>query len=170
MANLSKDLTKRIYALGAVTGVLESGNKNDLLHTIVQGISGKDSVKALTKAEALKVIRKLEQLPKKARKPKKKVEPPYPGAQPGMMSVPEQEKAWALVYELIDFDKKDGVPGKGTAGERMAGAIKKILHMDVDLSDPFRWVDTDQSWRLIEQLKRYVSSRKATSQERQKGA
>lgn len=170
MPELSKNMTKRIYALAAVTGVLESGNKNDLLHNLVRGISGKDSVKALTSEEALKVIRKLEQLPKKPRKKQKKVEPPDPGAQPGMMSVPMQEKAWALIYELIDLDKKDGVPSRGTAGERMAGAIRKILHMDVELSDPFRWVDDEQAWLLIEQLKRYVSSREAQSRKRQKGA
>lgn len=170
MPELSKGMTKRIYALGAVTGVLESGNKNDLLHNLVRSISGKDSVKAMTSEEALKVIRKLEQLPKKSRKKKKKVEPPDPGAQPGMMSVPMQEKAWALIYELVDYDKKDGIPSHGTAGERMAGAIRKILHMDVDLADPFRWIDDEQAWLLIEQLKRYVASRGAQSREKQKGA
>ncbi|MEG2286212.1 MAG: phage protein GemA/Gp16 family protein, partial [Eubacterium sp.] len=117
----------------------------------------------------LKVIRRLEALPKKPRK-KKAVKEPFEGAQPGMMGKGVQAKAWALIYQLIEYDEKDKVQSKGTAGERMAGAIRKILRMDVDVSDPFRWVDEQQAWLLIEQLKRYVASREAISKKREKGA
>ena len=48
---ITKEEIRRIYALGAAAGLLESGNREDALHCVVQRITGKDSVSALTNSE-----------------------------------------------------------------------------------------------------------------------
>ena len=74
---------------------------------------------------------------------------------PGKMNEGQQKKAWALIYKLCQLDPSDVVPA-----ERMKGAVKKILGMDIlmDCKNPFRMVSTEQGAKLIDTLKRYVSS------------
>lgn len=57
---VSKGTVKSIYALGAKLGMVESGGGHeDALHMLVQGLTGKESVKELTPAEAATVLAEL---------------------------------------------------------------------------------------------------------------
>ena len=154
---ISKEQIKRIYALGSAIGILKSGNKDDELHCLVYSITKKDSIKLLTEAEFWKVEKALMERMKiyrdnKAPKPKEKVKDDTVA---GMMTKAQQTKAWKLIYELIELDSKGS---SATAGERMVGAIKKILNIQADVKKPFIWISFDQGSFLIEQLKRYVAS------------
>lgn len=48
---LKPQQTQRIYAMAARLGVLESGNKNDMLHTIVYRLTQKESIRTLDENE-----------------------------------------------------------------------------------------------------------------------
>ena len=48
--------TQRIYALGSRLGLLENGNKDDLLHNLVIRLTGKSHISSLTEAEYKTVI------------------------------------------------------------------------------------------------------------------
>lgn len=54
------ELTKKIYSLAAVCGVLKSSSHDDGLHDIVYRETGKTSVRELTEAEAKRVIAELQ--------------------------------------------------------------------------------------------------------------
>lgn len=53
---LKPQQTQRIYAMGARLGLVESGNKNDLLHELVYSIAQKNSVRELDEQEYRKVV------------------------------------------------------------------------------------------------------------------
>jgi hypothetical protein len=59
MSAITKEQIKRIYALGSAIGIVDRGNKDDDLHTLVSGMTGKDSVSDLTGEEFIKVEREL---------------------------------------------------------------------------------------------------------------
>lgn len=155
---ISKEQIKRIYALGSALGILQSGNKDDELHCLVYSITKKDSVKILTETEFNKVEKELMEKMKvyhrgnKAPKPTNKTKEESVA---GMMTKAQQSKAWKLIYELVELDPK---VSSATAGDRMVGAIRKILNIQADVKNPFVWIDFEQGGLLIEQLKRYVAS------------
>lgn len=60
MAAIATQQIRKIYAIGNALGIVERGNAEDSLHDLVSSITGKDSLKALTYAEAQAVIRDLE--------------------------------------------------------------------------------------------------------------
>ncbi len=167
MAAISKEQVRRVYALGAGAGVLESGNKDDSLHAMVRRITGKESVSAMTAAEFKEVERELLSLMqyKNHPQPIKPKTIKSAAVSPGMMNMAQQSKAWKLIYMLIDMDTHKS---KATAGERMVGAIKSILGVDAKVESPFQWVSFEQGFKLIEKLKQYVSS--AEARERKRGS
>ena len=58
--DVSKGTVKSIYALGAKLGMVERrGGHVDALHALVQGLTGKESITALTPAEAQAVLAEL---------------------------------------------------------------------------------------------------------------
>ena len=58
--DVSKGTVKSIYALGAKLGMVERGGGHaDALHALVQGLTGKESITALTPAEAQAVLAEL---------------------------------------------------------------------------------------------------------------
>lgn len=141
-----KEITRRLYAVAASMGLVEGGE--DAFHQIVYRITGKEHVSDLTEAERKAVGREL--IGMKRRDPPK----PKPREEvPGMMTDAQQRYAWRLIYRLIELDKKD-VP----AGERMAGAVRKILQITASPKEPLRWVNREDGSKLIETLKRYVRS------------
>lgn len=161
MAKITKEQIKRIYALGAGLGILEQGNKNDMLHELVTSISGKKSVSDLTVPEFNKVQRELldrmhygsHTVPSK-----KKVNPERENVA-NMMTNEQISLAWRLMYRLEELDTfpklhEDGTPI--SVGERMHGAIMKILKITPNMKEPFRWVNFKQGTLFIETLKRYV--------------
>lgn len=158
---------RRIYAMGARLGILESGSRDDLLHALVCRVTGKVSVRSLTEEEYHAVAKELaEQLraqsleapPTKPYKAKKHEE-----SGRGMMSEGQQRKAWALMYQLEQLDEK---PSAARLGDRLCGIIRRELHIDCAAKQPFRWLTYAQGVKLIEILKKYVSN----AQRRKDGA
>lgn len=56
MAAINAQQIRKIYAIGNALGIVERGSEDDDLHALVSALTGKDSVKALTYAEAQAVI------------------------------------------------------------------------------------------------------------------
>lgn len=147
--------TQRIYALGSRLGLLENGNKDDLLHNLVFRLTGKSQISKLNEAEYKKVVNELyTQL-----KIGGYEDPPHSNATyesvPGMISVGQQKMVWKLMYRLKEFDTE---VQKTTLGNRLCGIIKKELHADATAKQPFRWLTYAQGTKLIEILKNYVNS------------
>ena len=71
--DVSKGTVKSIYALGAKLGMVERGGGHaDALHALVQGLTGKESITALTPAEAQAVLAELRRRSAPAAAPQKK--------------------------------------------------------------------------------------------------
>lgn len=154
---ISKEQIKRLQALGAGAG-LKEGCAEDNYHAVIFRFTGKSSTKDLTGAEFRLVETELLRLMRLgSRKIKAKPKTPQPDTnhRPGMMTKEQQGMAWRYVYRLIELDD---TPGRATAGERMTGAIKKILDLDVTLRDPFLWISQEDGSTLITNLRRYVVS------------
>lgn len=152
MAAVNEQQIKKIFAIGNALGMVERGNREDPLHSLVAGITGKASVKALTSAEAQAVISELQQRqgsPPPRRKSKTYTE------RPGGATAAQQRKVWALLYEL---QKADTAPSRATLGQRLCGVLKKELHIDALPKEPFAWIDFETCNRLIEILKKYVAN------------
>ena len=153
MAAIATQQIRKIYAIGNALGIVERGNAEDSLHDLVSSITGKDSLKALTYAEAQAVIRDLEKrqgdAPPPRRRPKAHTE------RPGGATEGQQRKVWALLYEL---QKADTAPSRATLGQRLCGILKKELHIDALPKEPFVWIDFQTCNRLIEILKKYVAN------------
>ena len=137
---------------------------NDDLHALVNGLTGCESLTELTDVQADTVIRELRSRMRYGnhsepldRKPKKKS-----AAVPGMMTAEQQSLAWRLMYRLQEIDRKPRLHDNGqpyTVGERMTGAIDKILGITTAPGkDIFKWVSFEDGTKLIEGLKRYVRS------------
>lgn len=145
--------TQRIYALGSRLGLLENGNKDDLLHNLVFRLTGKKHISSLNETEYKTVINDLYT----QMKIDNYEEPPHPKpkyeAVPGMMSIGQQKKVWKLMYQLKGLDNGDQ---SAALGNRLCGIIKKELHTDVTVKQPFRWLTYAQGSKLIEILKKYI--------------
>lgn len=145
--------------MGARLGLVESGNKNDLLHELVYGLTDKDSIRELTEQEYKKVIKelaerlKLQNLEEPPRKPYKAQK--YEDSGRGKMSDGQRRKVWRLMYQLEELDTK---PSTAKLGDRLCGIIKKELHIDCNSKQPFRWLTYEQGSKLIEKLKIYVAN------------
>lgn len=139
---------KMIYSLATSIGI-NNNTHDDELHILIYSRTEKESVKDLTKSEASGIISELKQLKGSVKSIK------YVDVPPGRMSKEQQDKAWRLIYMLCEIDKSEA-----PAGERMKGAVKKILDMDINMKNkaPFRMVTVRQGSILIDNLKRYVSS------------
>lgn len=152
---------RKVYALGARLGLVEGNNKNDALHDLVSGITGKISVKQLTAEEYKSVMSelvtrmRLSQLePPPERQGEKRSARCYESA-PGKMSAGQQKKVWALMYQL---QKTDTTPSIASLGERLSGIIKKQFGIDANEKSPMKWLTTEQGNKLIETIKRYIRS------------
>ena len=155
MAAIATQQIRKIYAIGNALGIVERGNAEDSLHDLVSSITGKDSLKALTYAEAQAVIRDLEKrqgdAPHPRRRPKAYTE------RPGGATEGQQRKVWALMYEL---QRRDTAPSTALLEERLCGIIRKELKIDAVPVQPFAWLEFQTCSKLIEVLKKYVANAK----------
>lgn len=146
---------KKIYAIGNALGIKGFGH-DDELHTLVAGVTGKDSIKNLTYQEAGAVMKRLEELQGAAAPPKaEKRRPKEYASRPGGVTSGQQRKIWALMYEL---KKYDAVPNDVSLGDRLCKILKKEMHVDAVARTPFVWLTYTQGNHLIEILKGYVTS------------
>lgn len=146
---------RKIYAIGHALGLVCSGTKEDELHALVAGVTGKNSVKDLTYKEAGQVIARLEGLQGKVSSGAARRQPREYAERPGGITAAQQRKVWALMYELRKYDEaENNVP----LGDRLCRIIRKELKINAIAKEPFAWLDFAQGSRLIEILKGYTAN------------
>lgn len=99
---LKPQQTQRIYAMGARLGLVESGNKNDLLHELVYSIAQKSSVRELDEQEYKKVVAELVNKLRIANLTEPKTVHPFKAKKRedkciGKMSDGQTRKVWQLI-------------------------------------------------------------------------
>lgn len=144
------ELIKKIYSLGAVCGIVESGSHEDGLHVLVHRVTGKSSVRELTEDEALSVIKELREY-LKLRELDKNAPPPNAAA---LMSEQQKSFAFRLIYQLIALDEE---PSAATPRERLCGVVTKVTGKSIDtLHDIFDSFTEAEGSAVIEEIKRYI--------------
>ncbi|ADU26092.1 phage protein GemA/Gp16 family protein [Ethanoligenens harbinense] len=127
--NITKQQIKSIYALGAGLHIVGRGH-DDELHALVDGLTGKESITALDRDEAQRVIAELMR--------RMRGTPPVPPARkkprhyeeaPGGITADQQRKVWALMYELKKIRRQAGgrCPWRPAVRDHPA-AIRHGLH------------------------------------------
>ena len=124
--DIGKGQVKNIYAIAAKLGMVDRSSHEDALHELVQGLTGKTSVKDLTHSEALEVLTELRRRSAPAA-PKKKRARKYDET-PGGVSAAQQKKVWYLM-------------------------ISKQFKVTSFPAQPFRFLTFEQGGVLIEGLK-----------------
>lgn len=140
---------KAIYALGNAAGLVERGRTDDNLHQMVEGMTGKEHVSALTYAEAQEIIGVLKDRMRGQYKARNSEKPT------GGITAGQRKKIWALMYQLADCDMQ---PSSASLGDRLCGIIKRELRIDATPKQPLRWLTYQQGGCLIEKIKGYVST------------
>ena len=146
-----------------IFGLSKGLNMNtEELHLLVNGLTGKESLTELSDSQTETVIRELRSRTHYSGQRFERKEKPRPQSVPGMMTAEQQSLAWRLMYRLQELDEKPKMHENGTSvtvGERMAGAIEKVLGITaIAGKDIFKWVSFEDGSKLIEYLKRYVRS------------
>lgn len=146
---------QRIYKLGSVLGLI----KNDELHTLVYGITGKQHVSQLAndnfKAVEHELLERVKLMNRSAPPPTEKPKNPTLNTVSAGMTVGQQKKVWHLMYELAGHDKHNS---SAKLGDRLCGILRRELKTDAVAEQPFKWLNYHQGSRLIEILKKYVAS------------
>lgn len=143
---------RRIFGLARELGI-----NRDELHILVDSVTGCASITELNKKQTYAVIRELNDRinlsGKTARKNSKPKSQKEETIVPGMITPNQKRYCWNMMYHLAELE-----PRETAVGERMCGAIGKILGITAVPEDPFKWVSFEQGRDLIEGLKRYVYS------------
>jgi hypothetical protein len=142
----------------------KSDDKTDELHLLVSSRAGKDSLTALTSAEAAGVIAELEHNQRfgaSAAQPAKKkfVFREVPGG----ISEGQYGKIVALMCELRKYDDK---PYKASIEMRVSGIIWKYLHINAPHEDPYRWLKGHHGVKLINTLVGMLETAKRQAEQR----
>ena len=146
--DIDKGQVKNIYAIAAKLGMVDRSSHEDALHELVQGLTGKTSVKNLTHSEALEVLTELRRRGAPAA-PKKKRARKYDET-PGGVSAAQQKKVWYLMFQLEKFDP---APEGVQLRDRLCGLISKQFKVTSFPAQPFRFLTFEQGGVLIEGLK-----------------
>lgn len=151
---IKRNETQHIYALAAKLGMVEHGSHEDALHTLVQGLTGKESVKELTPAEAQAVLTELRRRSacgkgRKPRGPRKYTEVP------GGVTAAQQRKIWWLMSEL---ERCDIEPNPAPLRQRLCGIIQRQIGVTAFPADPMRFLRREDGSRLIDILKNYAEN------------
>lgn len=141
---------RKIYTIGGALG-MKGTDRKDPLHDLVNSMTGKNSVKELTYAEACRVIGELEA--RQGTPPPRKGGRPLRKTTPGRVSEGQQRKIWALMYQLAEAS-----PSTAQLGDRLCAIIKKSLGVEAFPAAPFAWVDYKGANKVIEALKGYVAN------------
>jgi len=148
---------KKLYAMAAMLGIVERGNKDDNFHDLVKTLTGKASVKDLDFTDYYDVKQRLENLlqnnkdinksPHKQKRTQR-----YETGKNGITEG-QCKKVWALMYQLAAK-----TPKETPLGIRLVGIIKKELKIDATSKDPLRWLTYERGSVLIEKIKMYIDS------------
>lgn len=133
---------QKLYAKAAVLDMVEHGSHEDAFHQLVYGLTGKESVKALTEQEFQRVDKELSRRLK-------------PDNVPGMITPAQISLVWKLMHKLSALS-----PSKVSKAERLAGAVRSILSITASSSAPLLWVSKSDASKLIARLEKYVESAK----------
>ena len=147
--DIGKGQVKNIYAIAAKLGMVDRSSHDDALHGLVQGLTGKTSVKDLTHAEALEVLTELRKRSAPAAAPQKKRPRKYDET-PSGVSAAQQKKVWYLMFQLEKFDP---APEGVQLRDRLCGLISKQFKVTSFPAQPFRFLTFEQGGVLIEGLK-----------------
>lgn len=118
-SNINNYQIRKIYAIGGALG-MRGADRQDALHDLIAGMTGKVGVKELTYSEACRVIGELEA--RQGTPPPRKGGRPLRKAVPGRVSEGQQRKIWVLMYQLAEAS-----PSKAQLGDRLCAIIKKTL-------------------------------------------
>ena len=150
MASFNSYEISQIYTIASALG-MKGSDKDDALHDLVSGMTGKTSVRELSYADACRVIGELEA--RQGTPPPQKGGRPLRKTAPGRVSDGQQRKIWALMYQLAEAS-----PSTAQLGDRLCAIIKKSLGVEAFPSAPFAWVDYKGANKVIEALKGYVAN------------
>ena len=150
MASINTYQIRKIYTIASALG-MKGIDKDDALHDLVSGMTGKTSVRELSYADACRVIGELEA--RQGTPPPRKSGRPLRRSTPGRVSEGQQRKIWALMYQI-----ETASPSTAPLGDRLCAIIKKELGIEAFPRDPFAWVDYKGGNKLIETLKGYVKT------------
>lgn len=150
MASINTYQIRKIYTIASALG-MKGSDKDDALHDLVSGMTGKTSVRELSYADACRVIGELEA--RQGTPPPRKGGRPLRKTAPGRVSDGQQRKIWALMYQLAEAS-----PSTAQLGDRLCAIIKKSLGVEAFPSAPFAWVDYKGANKVIEALKGYVAN------------
>ena len=139
----NKNRFAKMFALAKEAGMSgEQGNED--LHALVADICEKDSLKELTDSDYAAVIKELQIRAGTSDTYQSKCTGNAKG---------QEGKIWRLMYELQELS-----PSSATLGERLCGIIKKEFSIDATSEKPLIWFSYSDASKMIEILKRYVSS------------
>ncbi|MGL5438810.1 MAG: phage protein GemA/Gp16 family protein [Filifactoraceae bacterium] len=113
-----------------------------------------DSMKDLPYDKAQEVIKRLKNMAETYEQVKEKRKETKI---PGMITKPQQDKIWALMFELQKYDKE---VSEASVRIRLVGIIKRELKIATTENNPFVWMNFEAGHKLIEMLKGYVVSAK----------
>ena len=153
--DIGKGQVKNIYAIAAKLGMVDRSSHDDALHGLVQGLTGKTSVKDLTHAEALEVLTELRKRSAPAAAPQKKRPRKYDET-PGGVSAAQQKKVWYLMFQLEKFDP---APEGVQLRDRLCGFIGKQFGVTAFPTQPFRFLSGEQGSALIDALNRLTQDK-----------
>lgn len=150
MASINTYQIRKIYAIAGALG-MKGNDRYDPLHDLIADMTGKESVRDLSYADACRVIGELEA--RQGTPPPRKGGRPLRKSAPGRVSEGQQRKIWALMYKL-----EEASPSTAPLGNRLCAIIKKTLGVDAFPAAPFAWVDYKGGNKVIEALKGYVTT------------
>lgn len=137
MEKINLKQMREIYTRATKLGLHDKSlGREDNLHVMIFRICKKTSIAELTYAEAQKAIIELREL-----------------SEQNAMSEYQIKRAWALYYELKKLS-----PSSAKDGERMAGIISKACGIKTDSKKLFAYASKSDGQKIIETLKRYISS------------
>lgn len=148
MAAATKKQIQAIYVIGAKCGLVERGNKQDNLHTLIYQLTEKESVSELTEEQAAAVIRRLKSEEASVIAADEQVK--------AFISETQIKKIFGLMYELAALS-----PSEVKVKDRLCGIIQKELGLKVNpRTDIFNGFSERQGAKLIDAIKRYVRQAK----------
>lgn len=141
----TKEQIKRIYALGAATGLLDSSlGTEDNLHLWVRQFSLKEHISELTEKQAAFIVERLEDYKKHA----------VPEFTAERITEEQKKFCFRLIYRISEVSQSKAEPR-----ERLRGVVSKALHRDIPADgDIFYNVSRQEGSEIIELLKRILRS------------
>lgn len=144
MAGITREQKKKIYAWGAISGMLKHDcGAEDELHLWIKSFTGAEHISDLTEKQANLVISKLIAYcnGNKDSRP-----------EGGYMTREQQRYVFKLMYKLVELS-----PSVVALRDRLAGIIKTVTGK-TPKNDLFFGLTMEEGANIIETLKRYIST------------